>query len=41
MVSIPNGILSWLEPELLARIRSGEGVSIPNGILSWLERLPV
>ena len=36
-VSIPNGILSWLEldPELDA-LRMA--VSIPNGILSWLEQ---
>ena len=37
IVSIPNGILSWLEPEFDRHSNDIFEVSIPNGILSWLE----
>ena len=37
IVSIPNGILSWLERAHWTIAPSLEIVSIPNGILSWLE----
>ena len=38
-VSIPNGILSWLERIVGRSIWLGWFVSIPNGILSWLEHV--